>query len=101
MPRTRTFHGPEAITKHLPPSHLFTTIHTALPIPHTPALGGKSGMADGSVIGATAPHAVTQAEFPAHIGNLAGKGLHVGMPSHVTGHRGEPRLRNMQPPASA
>jgi hypothetical protein len=102
MARTRIFTGPDAITNHLPPSHREFTVtgHTGLDeYPHMHGFANTSGMqATGP---AMAAHQVSQAEFPANVGSLAGKGLHEHMPSHITGHRGTPRLRNAQPPASA
>ena len=48
-------------------------------------------------------HTHMPVEFPP-MTQLAGKGFHsaghITAPQHVTGHRGEPRLRNTQPPAS-
>jgi hypothetical protein len=102
MARTRVFHGEAAITNHLPPSHRQFAVNKNTGMDQYPRMGGfgkPSGMQ--SVGPAMAAHQVSQAEFPPDVGSLAGKGLHESLPSHVTGHRGTPRLRNAQPPASA
>ena len=43
-------------------------------------------------------HVMQVVEAPA--GQVAPKPFHLTAPKHVTGHRGTPRLRNTQPPAS-